>query len=314
MANPAEQPSDGQDGSPPTTPAVARSNDNMTPPGQSRPAVPLPRTPDAGGDAARDRMRPPPPAPPSRTPADTPMGTPPAAGPGPLRNAVRPRRSFILLAGTTAAVLVVGLAWWSHDRSSAVASQELPPAAGVATMRITVPGTDDETTNSGAGGEAPTTKPTKRTTTTTPPRASVSPTPPKAQANINTSDKNLALNRTAWASSSEGAAWGPENAIDGNAETRWSSAFSDPQWLAVDLGARWQINEVRLSWENAYAKAYRLEVSTDGKAWKSVYSTENSPGGNVSLEVSKVTAQFVRVYCIRRSGDYGYSLFEVDVR
>ena len=29
----------------------------------------------------------------------------------------------------------------------------------------------------------------------------------------------------------------PENAVDGLPDTRWSSEFSDPQWLAVDLGA-----------------------------------------------------------------------------
>ena len=27
------------------------------------------------------------------------------------------------------------------------------------------------------------------------------------------------------------------NAVDGNAGTRWASAFADPQWIQVDLGA-----------------------------------------------------------------------------
>ena len=41
----------------------------------------------------------------------------------------------------------------------------------------------------------------------------------------------------------------PENAVDGLDDTRWSSAFSDPQWLAIDLGAPTRISRVVLNWE-----------------------------------------------------------------
>src|SRR5580693_993228 len=46
---------------------------------------------------------------------------------------------------------------------------------------------------------------------------------------------NLALNKTATASSTENAGTPAADAVDGNTGTRWSSAFSDPQWLEVDL-------------------------------------------------------------------------------
>src|SRR5918999_1786927 len=39
------------------------------------------------------------------------------------------------------------------------------------------------------------------------------------------------------ASSTESAAYPASAAVDGNTGTRWSSAFSDPQWIQVDLGA-----------------------------------------------------------------------------
>ena len=35
----------------------------------------------------------------------------------------------------------------------------------------------------------------------------------------------------------DGTDYRPENAVDGLPDTRWSSEFSDPQWLAIDLGA-----------------------------------------------------------------------------
>lgn len=282
----------------------------MTPLDRMQPPVPTPRTPEASGDAAQDRPR--------LSPANSPTGTPAAVElhlgqPGPATP--RPGRGVALLAGITAAILVVGLAWWAHGRGTAAAGQELPPAGAVATMRITVPGTDEESADTPTGGDAPTGKPTKRPTTA-PTRATASPHPSATPATIltNTDNKNLALHHLAWASGSEGAAWVASNAVDGNAESRWSSAFTDTQWLAVDLGARWQLNEVRLSWENAYAKAFRVDVSNDSKTWKTVYSTDNGQGGDVSLEVGGVPARYVRVYCTKRSGVYGYSLFEVDVR
>jgi hypothetical protein len=139
-----------------------------------------------------------------------------------------------------------------------------------------------------------------------------SPAAPKASAN--TSGRNLALNSAATASSTEREGWGASNAVDGDPATRWSSGFSDPQWLRVDLGARWQISEIRLNWENAHATAYRVEVSTDGTTWKSVYSTSNGQGGNVIVEVAKLPARFVRIYGTKRSTDFGYSLLDLDVR
>ena len=38
-----------------------------------------------------------------------------------------------------------------------------------------------------------------------------------------------------------------EHALDGDAKTRWSSAFSDPQWLTVDLGAVTHLSRIRLN-------------------------------------------------------------------
>src|SRR4051794_37529731 len=66
----------------------------------------------------------------------------------------------------------------------------------------------------------------------------------------------LSQGRPVTASSSESVAFPPTAAVDGNAGTRWSSQFSDPQWIQVDLGARATIDEVRLNWETAFARAF----------------------------------------------------------
>src|SRR5687767_12318788 len=75
--------------------------------------------------------------------------------------------------------------------------------------------------------------------------------------------QNIALNKPATASSSETAALGPANAVDGNATTRWSSQFTATQWIYVDLGAAYNINRVVLNWEAAYGTGYQIQVSNN---------------------------------------------------
>ena len=64
----------------------------------------------------------------------------------------------------------------------------------------------------------------------------------------------LSQGKPTTASSAENAGTAAGNATDGNTGTRWSSAFSDPQWIQVDLGATATISQVVLNWEAAYAR------------------------------------------------------------
>src|SRR5690349_12201684 len=54
----------------------------------------------------------------------------------------------------------------------------------------------------------------------------------------------LSQGQPATASSTENASFPASAAVDGNTGTRWSSAFSDPQWLQVDLGGTASISQV----------------------------------------------------------------------
>ena len=123
---------------------------------------------------------------------------------------------------------------------------------------------------------------------------------------------NLALNKTATASSTENAGFPAANAVDGNAGTRWSSAFSDPQWLEVDLGSSQAICQVTLQWETAYATAFQIQTSADGTNWTTIYSTTTGTGGTQTLNVSG-TGRYIRMYGTARATQYGYSLWEFSV-
>ena len=126
----------------------------------------------------------------------------------------------------------------------------------------------------------------------------------------NTTD--AALNHPATASSLENASFPASAAVDGNTGTRWSSAFSDPQWLEVDLGASPTICEVTLDWEAAYATAFQIQTSPDGTTWTTIYSTTTGTGGNQTLSVTG-TGRYVRMYGTARATPYGYSLWEFGV-
>jgi beta-glucanase (GH16 family) len=122
----------------------------------------------------------------------------------------------------------------------------------------------------------------------------------------------LSQGKTATASSTENAGTPASAAVDGNTGTRWSSAFSDPQSLQVDLGATHTINKVTLNWEAAYAKAFQIQTSTNGTSWTTIYSTTTGTGGVQNLTVSG-SGRYVRMNGTQRATQYGYSLWEFQV-
>jgi len=122
----------------------------------------------------------------------------------------------------------------------------------------------------------------------------------------------LSQGHLATASSSENGSFTAPNAVDGNTGTRWSSAFSDPQWVQVDLGATHTISQVALNWETAYATAYQIQTSNDGSTWTTIYSTTAGAGGVQTLNVTG-SGRFVRMYGTARATQYGYSLWEFGV-
>ncbi|HWS34485.1 MAG TPA: discoidin domain-containing protein [Actinoplanes sp.] len=130
----------------------------------------------------------------------------------------------------------------------------------------------------------------------------------------NPSGTNLALRAAVSASDSEDDRWLPANACDGDPQSRWSSGFTDAQWIKVDLRDRWQLSQILLNWEHAYAVAYRVETSVDGRTWRRIYSTTSGTGGRQTISLAGDVARYVRMTGIKRSNRYGYSLYEIEVR
>jgi uncharacterized protein DUF1996/F5/8 type C domain-containing protein len=125
-------------------------------------------------------------------------------------------------------------------------------------------------------------------------------------------DGLISQGKAATASSSESVAFPASNAVDGNFGTRWSSAFSDPQWLQVDLGASATISSVLIDWEAAYARSFSVKTSANGSAWTTIYSTTAGAGGRQTVTAGG-SGRYVRLETTVRATQWGVSLNEFQV-
>jgi hypothetical protein len=123
---------------------------------------------------------------------------------------------------------------------------------------------------------------------------------------------NLALNKSVSVTSVEALGYEGANAVDGNMGTRWSSSFTDPQTIAVDLGSSCYIDNVVLYWEAAYAKEYYIRISDGVSGWTDVYHETAGSGGMNSIHVG-TNARKVMMQGLQRGTVYGYSLYEFEI-
>lgn len=126
-------------------------------------------------------------------------------------------------------------------------------------------------------------------------------------------DTNLALGKSVYASSYENSGTVPANAVDGDSSTRWGSEFADNQYIVVDLGAEYVLTRAEIEWNaDAYATAYRVEVSTDDDEWTAV-ATESASTGGTRSHSFKAAGRYVRIYCLSRYNAYGSCINELKV-
>jgi len=100
-------------------------------------------------------------------------------------------------------------------------------------------------------------------------------------------------------------------AIDHNEGTRWSSGFTDDQYLTLDFGQPVAISRVKIAWENAHASEYLLQVSDDNANWTTIKAVQDSQGGNEDWTGLAGQGRYLRMKGIKRSSQYGYSILEI---
>jgi len=126
------------------------------------------------------------------------------------------------------------------------------------------------------------------------------------------------------------------NGIGEALNNRWSSAYSDPQWIYIDLGEEKDIAKIELVWETACGRDYTIDITSDfdmgtvqkrnnsfvletvpaaiPKNWETVTTVTGNTGSSAAglktyTYSPALKARFVRMYGTRRNTTYGYSLY-----
>jgi len=113
----------------------------------------------------------------------------------------------------------------------------------------------------------------------------------------------------------------PRYAIDEHLSTRWSSTYSDDQWIVIDLGAEKALKKLHLVWELAHGSQYVVFAAPDKEKWASLFTnvyTELDGDGFVDSIDLDARGRYLKIQGIKRAkvGNeplYGYSLFDVVV-
>jgi hypothetical protein len=132
------------------------------------------------------------------------------------------------------------------------------------------------------------------------------------EVSVTVGPPNIALNKPATASSVESVSTPASAVNDGNKSTRWSSAFSDPQWIRIDLQSAYNITGARIFWEAAAAKNFEIQVSNNATTWTRVFSTTSGDGGTDNFSFT-ATARYIRMLSTARTTQYGNSIYEFEV-
>ena len=125
--------------------------------------------------------------------------------------------------------------------------------------------------------------------------------------------ENIAYKRTVEASSIESDSYKAEYAVDADGNTRWSSQYYDKQNFIVDLWEVHTVASVKIAWEDAYASQFQVQLSTDNSLWKTVYENYEAKGGTMVINFSPMKAQYVKIYCIKRATEFGFSIHEFEI-
>ncbi|QKV94952.1 beta-N-acetylglucosaminidase domain-containing protein [Streptomyces sp. NA02950] len=100
-------------------------------------------------------------------------------------------------------------------------------------------------------------------------------------------------------------------AVDGKAETRWSSPAKDDAWLQLELARPARVGRLALRWQDAYARRYRVQVSEDGRTWRTAATVDHGEGGRESVGLDAPDTRFIRIQGVERATRFGYSLWSV---
>jgi fibronectin type 3 domain-containing protein len=124
----------------------------------------------------------------------------------------------------------------------------------------------------------------------------------QASATTQSTGTLTALSRTGWVASAQPASATdvPANAIDGNANTRFSTGAAqvNGQWFQVDMLAAQSFSRVVMdstASANDYARGYQVFVSNDGATWGNAIATGTGTAAVITVNFPSQSARYLRI-------------------
>jgi hypothetical protein len=106
----------------------------------------------------------------------------------------------------------------------------------------------------------------------------------------------------------------PQYLVDGDFFTRWSSAYSESQWIIIDLLNTYNVQIIKLFWADSYAKIYRFGLGVDLNNFGLIRTIANSNGGVEIYDNLNTEARYLKIMLDKRAiPTLGYSLIEIEV-
>ncbi|GAA0134324.1 discoidin domain-containing protein [Paenibacillus sp. YSY-4.3] len=133
---------------------------------------------------------------------------------------------------------------------------------------------------------------------------------------------NLALGKTASASSYVNEKEAPTFALDGNVKTKWCAVGEGPHTLTVDLGSEQQISEFVIKHAEAggepaafNTRAFTIQLSSDGENWNNAVSINDNTKGVSKHAIGLTKARYVRLQVDKptQGGDTAARIYEFEV-
>ena len=105
-----------------------------------------------------------------------------------------------------------------------------------------------------------------------------------------------------------------ELAFDNNPSSRWTSVFSDNQWVAGYFDRPVGIRTVDILWETARAADFSIQLLNRQTNWVEVQRRTGASGPTDTVSFPRpVNALGIRIQCDRRATEWGNSIYEVYV-
>ena len=130
---------------------------------------------------------------------------------------------------------------------------------------------------------------------------------------------SISLDGATAAASSENGINRAECVLESGTSSRWESEHGEgPQRLELTLAEAVKVYQMTIVWEAASAAEYEVYFSGSdaGDDWVRVFRGSYTAGARTDVVAPEIVMNVkrIRIECLKRTTNYGYSIFEIGLR